>query len=261
MADHISAEQTGPATQTHPSKTGEKLSFSGLEVGNWISLAALLLSLITAIWALTGYLIGAKVDLLPPTSVTFRYWPYGGDFLAITGTTMNYVNEGRKDYDALVISEQAELAFPGRKAPVKLDWWWFVDAFGRGDRHAHPIVVPGAGVATHETRFAPTLQRCPDKPTCPDEVAYANFFSWMDFLAAGKDEKLLPRLQIIFVAKVKEDNYREIRKSCSVEFSERGRRAIAQEFDKLNQARADGKQIEHVNEKKEYFSFPCVTQT
>ena len=88
--------------------------------GNWISLAALALSMLTAVWALTGYIMGPKVNMLPPTSVTFRYWPYGGANLALTGTTMNYVNEGRKDYDALVVSEYVLLGFPGRPAPLKL---------------------------------------------------------------------------------------------------------------------------------------------
>lgn len=256
-----------PIDSEHSSKRGDQSSksaepqkprFLGLDAGNWLSLAALGLSLLTAVWALTGYLIGPQVEMLPPTSVTFRFWPYGGDSLALTATTMNYVNEGRKDYDALVVSEYAVLAFQGRTTPLKLRWWWFVDAFGKGNDHAHPILVPGAGVATHETRFAPTLEPCPGVASCPAEIAYANYMRWIDFLTLAKDDKALPHLDITFVAKVRERSYREITKTCRVAFNDRARQDFASELSKLLEAIANGKRIDEVKDKKDYFSLPCV---
>src|SRR6185436_3904928 len=213
MCQEKKPAEASPASDALPARdqrAGDaKPRFLGLDAGNWISLTALVLSILSLTWAIAGFVIGPKAELLPPTSVTFRYWPYGGDWLALTGTTMNYINHGRKDYDALVVSEHVLLHLPDRKPPLRLQWWWFVDAFGRGTRQAHPVLIPGAGVASHETRFAPTLTPC-ESVDCPERTAYANYMPWVEFLNLAKDSKALPNLRIEFVARVKEREYREI---------------------------------------------------
>lgn len=158
------------------------------------------------------------------------------------------------------VNKYAFLELPQRAAPIKLHWWWFVDAFGRGRDQAHPFLVPGAGVASHETRFAPALEPCPGSVACPQTVAYRNYMAWLDFLALAKSEETLPNVKISFVAKIKERNYREITKSCKVAFNDRARQDFATELTKLTEAVESGRAIEDVKNKKEYFSFPCITE-
>jgi hypothetical protein len=171
---------------------------------------------------------------------------------------MNYVNEGRKDYDALVMTEQVFLSFPNRTSPLKLNWWWFLGAVGNPTESVHPVLVPGAGVASHETRFAPTLANCANSSNCPEKDAYVNYMPWIDFLALAKDVKALPDLEISFVATVRERGYRDITKSCHVAFNDHARQLMATEYNKLKAAVAKGVKLDNVEDKQEYFSLPCI---
>jgi hypothetical protein len=256
QADMSSAPDAVPAAVARAADA--KPRFLGLDAGNWISLTALVLSILSLTWAVAGFVIGPKAELLPPTSVTFRYWSYGRDSLAFTGTTMNYINHGRKDYDALVVSEHVLLHFPERKSPLRLQWWWFVDAFGRATKQAHPVLIPGAGVASHETRFAPTLAPCASAD-CPERTAYANYMSWIEFLNLAKDPKALPGLRVEFVARVKERRYREIVSTCQVAFNDRAREEFSAELAKIAEAAKNGVKLADLKTKTEYFSFPCVS--
>jgi hypothetical protein len=221
----------------------------GIDVSIWISFAALVLSLATGLWAVVGYLTGPRVSMLSPTSVTFRFWEWG-ESLALTATTMNFINDGRKDYDALVLEERAVLTFFGSGRQIELSWWWFLDADGAPKEQAHPVVVPGAGVASHETRFAPILEACPETGGCEGSIAYKNFMSWKEFLRLASDRRTLPSVDVTFRARVKERSERVLERRCQVSFNDRGREQLAQELARL----ADGES----GRRREYFSFPCI---
>src|SRR4051812_46044697 len=128
MAEPTREAHASSAIAVDPEK---KWKLFGLDTGNWISLTALVLSVGTVMWQVTGYLRGAQVEFLPPTSVTFRFWSAGpANSVALSATTMNYLNQGRKDYDGLVLDEHAEIGLSASAAPTRLDWWWFLGPTG-----------------------------------------------------------------------------------------------------------------------------------
>lgn len=238
-----------------------KPRFLGLDAGNWISLTALAISLATVSWQIGGFITGPKVEFIPPTSVTFRYWPTGSrESLALSATTMNYVNGGRKEYDALVLSESVEITLPGR-SPRKLHWWWFVGPTGAANEQAHPVVVPGAGLTAHETRFAPLLQPCAGAVGCTDAAAYMHFIDWGEFLALADAQAPAQEIAIKFEIRVREDRPRTVTYLCKAMLDTRTREVMRKQTAVLAELRSQNlkpTQIEEHSNFKEHFSVPCV---
>jgi hypothetical protein len=168
---------------------------------------------------------------------------------------MNYVNRGRRDYDALVVWEEAVMELPQRE--VRLPWWWFVGAQDKPEDEAHPVIVPGAGVRSHETQFAPRLATCPDAGGCSEGVAYRNYVGWLEFLRIASDKAALPHVDIVFEAKLRERRERAVAMKCRVVFNDPGRERMRAERESIEAEVARGTPLRKVE--KRYFSFPCVS--
>ena len=261
--------QASPAgAETEQNATGkqsstlalEKWQRFGLDAGNWISLVALCIAVGTAAWQTGGYFVGPDLAFIPPTSVTFRYSPYGGrSSLALSATTMNYVNEGRKDYDGLVLDEQVSLQLTAAN-PTVLNWWWFLGPDGTATEQAHPVVVPGAGLAAHETRFAPFVQSCSVQQVCTEAHAYRNFFSWSLFLKTAADATQLPHIDLLFTVRMRERKTRTFEYKCRVELDDRIRAVMKDQYTLLTKYQNGGMTPEAIGDQvgfRNYFSLPC----
>lgn len=230
----------------------------GMDAG---SVVALVISVTTAAWQIAGYLSGPEVQLIAPTSVTFRHWPVGDrSTTALTATTMNYVNHGRKDYDALVMEEEAELQFAGR-SPLLMKWWWFVGPDGSPQEQAHPVVVPGGGVRAHETRFAPRIRLCPPTQSCDEAISHADFLPFDQFLALAASDADTATVRIKLKARIFERDDRQIDYECVVRFDSRVQsilQAQAKLYQSLKVQRMSPAEIDQHKDFREFYSVPCA---
>lgn len=255
---HASAAPAAAESVASGTSQAAHWRFMGMDAG---SVTALVLSVATAVWQVMGYLLGPSIQFIPPTSITLRFWPTGDRAsLALTATTMNYVNRGRKDYDGLVIAEDAEIRLNGRE-PISLKWWWFVAADGSPQQQAHPVVVPGAGVAAHETRFAPRIRQCADGSPCDESVTHIDFLPFEQFLALGAGPIGNHSIEIVLRSRVFERREREIVYTCQVRFDARMRDVMATQAKLMQALRAQGLRLAKIAEHedfREYYSLPCL---
>jgi hypothetical protein len=232
-----------------------------IKASDRIALIALFLSLATVGWQIVGHIQGPMISFIPPITVTLQYHPYGeGAAIALTASSMNYLNDGRKDYDGLVLDEKATITGLGDH-PITLEWWWFMAPQGSANDQAHPVVVPGGGLTSHETRFTPVVRPCPSANKCTDEVAYSNFFPWERWLISVADKSVLPHLDIDFSMTIRERRDRVLTYQCRVLFDERVRGKMREQLAIFGREVAKGTtlaDIEDVKDFKEFLTLPCV---
>lgn len=201
------------------------------------------------------------VEMVPPASVTFRYWPAGDrEAVALTATTMNFLNDGRKDYDGLVVEEAVQLNMYGLNK-ILLNWWWFVGPDGSPLEQAHPVVVPGAGLIAHETRFVPLIRTCKESAPCGDDVSHANFLRWARFLELASGSPAHHQISIVLSVRVRERTERTLTYSCKAWLDSRTRAAMTAQKAILASLHASGLTPSEIVEHKdfrEYFSMPCI---
>lgn len=247
-------------TSVPPQAASQRPAWWGeFNAGNWISLVALVLSLLTAGWQIAGFIAGPRIEFVAPSSITFRYMPYGRrEPTALSATSMNYLNNGRKDYDGLVLDETATLRFAGRN--VSLSWWWFLSADGSATEQAHPVVVPGAGLTSHETRFVPLVGQCKQGDACSADVPYDNFLPWSEFLSlatAGTAAKV----DVEFNVTIRERGLRTFTHRCRVTFDESIRKTMSDQKQLLAMLHGQGLEPADIDKRKDFYSFfslPCV---
>lgn len=145
-----------------------------LDAGNWIALAALLLSVFSVSWQIWKAWVGADLELLSlsqrvvevrcHTTKKVVCWgsedgakPSTGRFTIVVPAF--FVNEGASGYNAVVDRVTAEVSFSGRKGTTTLvanKLWQLVQSGGSQDsRPFVPFLVEGGKSNGAELHFVP----------------------------------------------------------------------------------------------------------
>lgn len=179
-----------------------KGAFSEWDTGNYIALSGLILALGSLGWQIVGYFLGPIPRAMAPESVTFRHGEQTrGDTnqasISITANNVNFINEARKDYDAIVKSIAVNFEVAGKT--YRLVWWYFMkDATRNEKEQAGPFVIPAGGGVSKEVRFFARLRPCAVAEKCMNEEAYADFVPWTQLAGWIADAKVLPFLDLAF---------------------------------------------------------------
>jgi hypothetical protein len=175
---------------------------------NIVSLAALILSLVSVGWHALNYWAGPQVIMVAPDHVFIgrsdivgygrrklpgaRQWPF-----VHVAARLSYINGASADYGAVIIRERMVLEIGG----TLFENYWFqfgdidikagthneIDFKGRASASAFEI--EGGASKTHETLFQPWPIPCPETegPECP----YKNYLPWNDFMRMLEDGSTL----------------------------------------------------------------------
>jgi hypothetical protein len=167
-----------------------------------LAFAAFLLALVSAVYQLTEYLKGPVVRLFHPDYIMIekRMGPDGSWSISIVAP-MSYANMGGVGYTGTVRKEIVRFQL-GSKT-YEYVWQEFVDTTSKGKdlienklTAVHPFPISGGSSESHETRFTPNRQRCPNNDR---ECLNKNFLSPEDFF---NEANKLKQLHFEFTADV-----------------------------------------------------------
>jgi hypothetical protein len=208
------SEQLGGTLQPNASgapsqRTGSEARAPGyrFKPSDYMSLAALIIAAVTAIYSLLGWLQGPTILFRSPELVSFHCYPAiqkqgslecgPNSNVMIAATNMTYVNEGRPEYGGILLDETAILRISSRK-DATLHWHEFsnVTTLATGAvTLASATVIPGSSSVAHETRFFARDEPC-SAPCDPR----SNFVPWSAFVAAVAEPARA--VSIVFSARV-----------------------------------------------------------
>lgn len=180
-----------------------------------LAFAAFLIALVSALYQLTTYLKGAKVQLFHPDRIMLEMRQNPGD-TSVLGVVapMSYVNTGGAGYNGVVRRELVRFQLDRQKYVYA--WQEFVSSTSQGKQlilttqeEAHPFQVNGGSAKSHETRFTPDRPRCPNQDR---QCLNSNFLTTDDFFEKAHQ---LDQMRFEFVADVFSKD--RIRAACVVD--------------------------------------------
>jgi hypothetical protein len=194
-----------------------------------LSLVSLILSLVTAGYALVGFYLGPVVEFQLPELVSFRCTRVAREdgpcldtsSVHLVATSLAYLNTGQAGYPGTLMSERATVHIGA--ASFNLNWQYFSNITTSGGSAVNAIItpIPGASAIGHETDFYPRLL------TCTDCDPRANYFPWRRFVDAIVDPA--QSITIDFEVKVRTREEQIFKRSCMVAVSDLDRARFASE--------------------------------
>ncbi|MEM8555554.1 MAG: hypothetical protein AAGF71_12120 [Pseudomonadota bacterium] len=139
---------------------------------DFLALTAFILSIIVALYQLTGFLVGPNVVLFSPPQILLRFdGTNSTERILRIGARMAFINSGQLGYNASIAEERVEYTLDDR---LYIQKWQTYQSFSREGNalvpllrsDAHPIQVNAGGSVSHETYFAPHPERCHSQPNC-----------------------------------------------------------------------------------------------